>query len=129
MQAPPLLIDRAPAAQAGAAIAGPVLLGALCGWLLGVDETAYTILSLLAVIGGIGSGFEHGRPGEGAVRGVSGGAIFGAAIIATSAITGAAPEAHLPEPPVTLVAFTALLGALFGAIGGALRRRREPTPR
>jgi len=37
-----------------AVIAGPVILGAIGGWVLGLDKTAYTVLSVIAAIGGIG---------------------------------------------------------------------------
>lgn len=98
MQPPPLLTERTPPALALVAIAGPLVLGVICGWLLGVDETSYTVLSVLAILGGIASGYEHIGAGDGAKRGVIGGALFGAAIVATSAVTGAEPEAHLPDP-------------------------------
>jgi hypothetical protein len=125
MEAPPLLLDRAPGAQIGLAVGGPVVLGALCGWLLGVNETAYVIVSLLAVVGGIGSGYEHPNGDEGTVRGFCGGIVFGAMILATNAVIGAEPQAHLPEPPAFLVVLTTVLGMLFGALGGWLRKRHE----
>ena len=111
--------------QIGLAVGGPVVLGALCGWLLGVNETAYLVLSILAIVGGIASGYEHPDGDEGAVRGFCGGIIFGAMILATNAVIGAEPTAHLPEPPVFLVVMTTVLGMAFGAIGGWLRKRHD----
>ena len=125
MEAPPLLLERQPPAQIGLAVGGPLVLGALCGWLLGATEIGYTIVSVLAIVGGIGSGYEHPDGDEGSVRGFCGGIIFGAMILATNAVIGAEPEAHLPEPPVILVVFTTVLGMLFGALGGWLRKRHD----
>jgi hypothetical protein len=125
MAAPPLLLDRPPAAQIALGVGGPLVLGAVCGLLLGWNEIAYLVLSLLAILGGIGSGYEHPNGDEGAVRGFCGGIVFGSAILATSALTGADPKAHLPEPPVFLVVLTTVLGIAFGAIGGWLRRRHD----
>jgi hypothetical protein len=125
MEAPPLLLDRQPAAQIGLGVGGPIVLGALCGWLLGVNETAYLVLSILAIVGGIASGYEHPDGDEGSVRGFCGGIVFGTMILATNAIIGAEPEAHLPSPPAFLVVVTTVLGMLFGAIGGWLRKRHD----
>ena len=125
MEAPPLLLERQPPAQIGLAVGGPIVLGAICGWLLGATEIGYTIVSVLAIVGGIGSGYEHPDGDEGSVRGFCGGIIFGAMILATNAVIGAEPEAHLPEPPVILVVFTTVLGMLFGALGGWLRKRHD----
>jgi hypothetical protein len=125
MEAPPLLLDRAPGAQIGLAVGGPVVLGALCGWLVGVNETAYLVLSILAIVGGIGSGYEHPNADEGAIRGFCGGIVFGTMILAVHAVTGAEPKAHLPEPPVVLVFVTTILGIAFGMLGGWLRKRHD----
>jgi hypothetical protein len=125
MEAPPLLLDRAPGAQIGLAVGGPAVLGAICGWLLGVNEVAYLVVSILAIVGGIASGYEHPNGDEGAVRGFCGGLLFGTFILATNAVIGAEPTAHLPEPPAFLVILTTVLGIAFGAIGGVLRRRHD----
>lgn len=128
MEPPPLLADRPRPVQATLAIGGPVLLGVICGLLLGWNETAYLVLSILAIVGGIGAGYEHLGAKEGALRGVLGGFLFGAAIIITSEITGAEPEAELPDPEVLLVVLTTVLGVLFGALGGWMRERRSRGP-
>src|SRR5919205_49020 len=60
----------------------PIAFGALCGWLLTVNKTAYLIASLLAIAGGYVAGQEHDGAGEGALRGLIG--FLGAAILAFS---------------------------------------------
>lgn len=125
MAPPPLLADRPRPVQAALAIGGPVLLGVICGLLLGWNETAYLVLSILAIAGGVSAGYEHHGAREGALRGVLGGFLFGTAIIVTSEITGTEPEAELPDPEVLLVVLTTVLSALFGALGGWLRERRD----
>lgn len=123
MAAPVLLIDRSARIATAVVLVGPLILGIVCGLLLGWNATAYQVLSTLAIAGGIASGLEHVGPGEGFSRGACGGLVFGAAILATSAVTGAEPAAELPDPPAVLAVVTGVLGGVFGAIGGALRRR------
>jgi hypothetical protein len=101
----------------------PAAFGALTGYFLGVSETAYLILSVIGIVGGIGAGFDHVGAGAGARRGVMAGLIFGGSILIAHEIHGAEAEAHLPDPPIVLVAVTSALGAAFGALGGLLRRR------
>jgi hypothetical protein len=111
--------------QIALAVGGPVVLGAICGVLLGVSEIAYTVLSLLAIGGGIAAGYEHPTGDEGAVRGFCGGIVFGTMIVAVSAVSGMDPKAQLPDPPGFLPVLTTILGILFGAIGGWLRARHD----
>jgi hypothetical protein len=129
MEAPPHLLERSPAGQIGFAVLGPVVFGIICGLLLGWNETAYTVLSIIAIAGGIGAGYEHPNGDEGTIRGFCGGLLFGTLILATSAVTGAEPKAHLPEPPAFLVVVTTILGMLFGALGGWLRKRHDAKER
>jgi hypothetical protein len=125
MAAPPLLLERPPAAQIGLAVGGALVLGIVCGVLAGVNEAAYLVVSILAIAGGIGAGYEHPSADEGAVRGFCGGIVFGSAIVATVALLDADLKANLPHPHAGLVVLTTVLGMVFGAIGGALRSRHE----
>jgi hypothetical protein len=125
MAAPPLLLDRPPVAQVALAVGGALVLGIICGVLAGVNEAAYLVVSILAIGGGIGAGYEHPSPDEGAVRGFCGGIVFGTAIVATVAVLDADLKANLPHPHAGLVVLTTVLGMVFGAIGGALRRRHD----
>ena len=124
---PPLLSSRSRPAQAALAVGGPVALGAVCGIVLGLSGLAYLVLTLLAALGGVAAGFEHARARSGALRGVVGGLLFGAALLLAHAIAGEPPQAKLPDPQVVLVAITTVLGALLGALGGRLRTGRQPT--
>lgn len=107
------------------AVVVPGLYGALTGYLLGVSEAAYLVLSLIGIVGGIGAGFDHLGAAAGAKRGLLGGAIFGSAILIAHEIHGAEAKADLPDPAILLVVATTVLGAAFGAIGGRLRARRS----
>jgi hypothetical protein len=103
----------------------PAAFGAICGYLLGVNKTAYLVLSLLAIAGGYIAGQEHDGAREGAIRGLIGGAIFGAAILLVHEATGKSAKAKLPDPEIVLVAITAVAGVILGALGGRARARKE----
>src|SRR3954452_17692154 len=99
--------------------------GGLCGYLLGVNKTAYLVLSLLAIAGGYVAGQEHDGAGEGAIRGFVGGLLFGGAILLVHEATGKAPKADLHDPKIILVGITTVAGVILGALGG---RRRAHAP-
>jgi hypothetical protein len=125
---PPLLSSRPAAVQGLLVAVVPALFGALCGWLLGVSEVAYLVLAgPVAILGGFGAGLEHEGPRSAAKRGVLGGAMFGTFILLGHEVSGEDAEASLPDPSILLAVFTALGGALLGALGGRLRERRGPS--
>jgi hypothetical protein len=101
----------------------PVAFGALCGWLLGVNKTAYLVCSLLAIAGGYIAGQEHDGAAEGALRGLVGGALFGAAIVLVHEATGKSAKADIPHPQIILVGITTVAGVILGALGGNRRAR------
>ena len=101
----------------------PAAFGALTGYMLGVSETTYLILSVLGVLGGIGAGYDHVGAKAGLGRGFVAGLVFGASILIAHEIHGAEATAHLPEPPAMLAVITTVLGMVFGALGGWLRGR------
>src|SRR3954467_8188215 len=120
---PELLRQRPLAAQVLMPTLVPAAFGAICGWLLGVNELAYTILTILAIAGGYAAGFEHNGWKEGAIRGLVGGALFGAFILIVNEATGKSAKAQLPDPHVVLVAVTTVFGVVLGGFGG--RKRAE----
>ena len=123
--AQPHLLERPVGAQIGIAVGGALFLGIVCGILAMINEPAYLVISILAIVGGIAAGYDHPTADEGAVRGFCGGLVFGTAIIVTVAVASGKPEANLPHPHVGLVVVTTILGIIFGMIGGALRNRHD----
>jgi hypothetical protein len=120
----PLLSERPAGEQIFIVLVLPALFGAICGVLLGISGGVYTVLTLIAILGGIGAGYDHATPGEGALRGVAGGALFGTFILLAHAITGEDAKAKLPEPHIVLPIATTLISVVLGAIGGAIRARQ-----
>jgi hypothetical protein len=115
------------------AVVLPVAFGALCGWLLGVNKTWYLVLSILALLGGYAAGTEHKGAGEGALRGIFGGLLFGGSILLVNKALDKTPKADLPHPHIWLVAITAGVGLILGALGGRSRanyveQKKEPGP-
>jgi hypothetical protein len=125
---PPLFSTQPRAAQIFAAVVLPIGAGILCGILLGVNEAAYLIVSLITIAGGFSAGYEHPDAGTGAKRGLWGGTLFGSFILIAHEIHGHDPKADLPHPGILLVVVTAVLGAILGALGGRYRARRERVP-
>jgi hypothetical protein len=103
----------------------PAAFGALAGWLLGVNDVAYLVVSVLAIGGGYFAGREHSGAGEGALRGLLGGALFGSFILLAHEATGEEPTVELPHPEILLVAITTVFGVGLGAMGGAATKRAE----
>jgi hypothetical protein len=117
----PLLRTRPVPVQLLLAVIVPAVFGAICGWLLGVDKTAYLVLSILALLGGYAAGTEHNGAGEGALRGLLGGTLFGGLILLTNDALDKAPKADLPSPKIWLLAITIGVGVVLGAMGGRAR--------
>jgi hypothetical protein len=99
--------------------------GALCGWILGVNKTAYLVASLVALLGAYVAGREHPNFWEGALRGVIAGAFFGGAILLVHGATGKPAKAKLPDPEILLLAITIVVSALACGFGGSDRKRLE----
>jgi hypothetical protein len=116
-----LLADRPPGQEFAAAVLGPVLFGALTGWMLGVSEPVYLALSIAGIGGGFLAGMEHDVALEGVYRGLLGGLLFGSSILITHGLIGGEPEADLPDPEALLIALTAGFGTLLGWLGARKR--------
>lgn len=99
----------------------PAVFGGICGWVLGVSEPVYIVLSIIGAVGGVVGGMEHHGPRAGAGRGVVGGALFGGFLLIVHAITNEAATVAMPQPEVLLLTITTPLGLAFGALGGWLQ--------
>ena len=119
----PLLADRRPFEQVFIVLVLPSLYGAICGVMLGISGGLYTVMTLLGILGGIGAGYDHATPREGALRGIAGGALFGTFILLAHAVAGTDAKTKLPDPHVVLPIATTLISIVLGAIGGAIRAR------
>jgi hypothetical protein len=125
MWPPPLLDDRPEAQQILLGFVVPAVFGAICGVVLGHSETAYTILTTVAVLGGVLSGYEHVGADEGVRRGFVGGGLFALGILVAHAIEGSPPAFELPASLGSLAITYFVLGMAFGALGGWLRGRTQ----
>jgi hypothetical protein len=121
----PLMSERPPRVRLVLMVVLPALFGAITGLVLGWSEPLYVALSILAILGGVGAGFDHLGAAAGARRGLLGGALFGCFILIAHELSGEEPEADLPDPAILLAVVITLLGVAFGALGGWLRQRVE----
>ena len=122
---PPLFSSHPTSVQTLLGIVVPIIGGLVGGALLVISEPVYLIYSILAIGAGYFGGLEHVGAEEGALRGFTGGVLFGTFILFAKEISGSDPKAHLPEPEVVLVVITTVLGIGLGALGGRSRGRRE----
>jgi len=125
MPMPPLLIERSARLGLLLTVGVPSGYGALVGVMVGASKLAYTILALLAIPGGFLAGLEHEDRYEGVWRGLTGGLLFGTAILFTHDLIGNADKAKLPHPHTWLIVITALGGAVLGGLGARYRSRRQ----
>jgi hypothetical protein len=129
MRLPPRLSEHPPAVRFVLAVVVPAVYGAVTGYMLGVSEPVYVVLTVLGIIGGVGAGFDHLGAAAGARRGLLAGAVFGGFILIAHELHGAEAKADLPKPAILLVVVTTVLGAAFAALGGWLRARAERSQR
>jgi hypothetical protein len=113
-------------AQIIVAVVVPLAFGALCGYLLGVNEIAYVALAgPVGILGGYLAGMEHQSAREGLLRGLWGGLLFGTAILLVHNAIGDEPKADLPDPEILLVVITTVIGGLMGTLGGRRAQKTE----
>jgi hypothetical protein len=122
---PPLFANHPPPVQILLGIVVPILGGLVAGVLLVVSEPVYLIYSVLAIGAGYFGGLEHVGGEEGALRGFTGGVLFGTFILVAKEVSGSDPKAELPHPEVLLVVLTTVIGIGLGALGGRSRGKRE----
>ena len=103
----------------------PAAFGFVTGIALDKSKGLYIVLVILAAIGGVLAGFEMYGSGQGALRGVVGGALFGIFILIAHAVISGDATVKLPKPAILLLVFTIVPGAALGAWGGRLRFEYE----
>jgi hypothetical protein len=122
MEAPMLFRDRPRPQQVVLGGVVPALTGALAGWLVGVSATGYWIVGAVAGVGGFLAGFEHQDGWGGADRGVTGGFIYGVALVLAHWIAGTDAQVSLGKLPPLLPVVTAIFGMFSSAAGGRIAR-------
>jgi hypothetical protein len=123
---PHLFAERPRAQQAVLVGVVPFAFGALCGWIAGVSEALYTILTVpVALSATVLAGFEHRGARDGALRGAAAGAMFGLGIVVAREVIGNEPKVELPHPLIVLAIATGIAGSLAAALGGHWRVASE----
>ena len=123
MKEPVLLSDRPDGQGLVVSMVVPAAFGALTGWVLGVSEIGYLILSFLGIAGAFLAGLEHDYPIDGVYRGMLAGLLFGAGILITHGLIDTEAKAELPHPEALLLVITAGFAAVFGWLGARRRSR------
>jgi hypothetical protein len=125
---PPLLLTRPALTRVTLALVVPSGYGLLTGIALDKSKGLYLVLVILAAIGGVLGGFEMYGPGQGALRGLVGGTLFGAFILIGHNVVSGEAAVKLPDPEIVYLAFTIIPGILLGAWGGQIRLNLENRP-
>jgi hypothetical protein len=123
--APRLLETRPPALQVVLATLPALVLGVVVGVVLDLSSAIYLLLALLSGLGAILAGREHRSVVEGAQRGLVGGLMWGAGVVLGHHLLSRRATVALPHPEALELIITSLVSIPLGAIGGALRSRRE----
>jgi hypothetical protein len=120
----PIDFDGLPrAVQLQLVVGGPLLFGAICGFVLSEGERGWILVNVVAAIGGVLAGIDHSGARDGALRGLAGGLLFGIGVVIGDLVTEAPPAAEVPDPIGLIVILTTTIGAALGALGGLLGRR------
>jgi hypothetical protein len=122
---PTLMRARSPRMQVFLADVVPFAFGYVVGLALGISKPLYLVLSLLALAGAFLAGLEHVGAGEGAARGETGGLLYGVGLLLAYQLAEKKAKDKLPDPEIWLVVITTAVAVGVGALGGAVRARRE----
>ena len=128
MKDPVLLSDRPEGQGLIVSMVLPLVFGLITGYVLGVSEIGYLILSLLGIAGGYVAGLEHEYAIDGVYRGMLGGLLFGFGILLMHGLLDEEPKAELPDPEILVIAITATFGALLGWLGARKREKKRASP-
>ena len=122
---PRLLETRPPLQQVLLSLVPAAILGVIAGILLDTSKPAYIALLVFAILGGVAAGMEHATLAEGAQRGLVGGMMFGAGVLAGHHLIGKTALVKLPDPEEVQVIVAALFSVPLGMLGAWLRWRLE----
>jgi hypothetical protein len=125
MRLPPLLSTLPFSAQIQIAVLGPLLLGAISGFLLDTTAAGYWVVQVAGTGASVSSGMEHSGLSAGARRGLVAGGLFAAGLVGAYLVSNRPALAYIPHPVVLTVPGIALIGAVLGGMGGVARRRYE----
>src|SRR4051794_27177346 len=122
------------------AVLGPLLLGLVCGFFLGISAASFWVVNALGILGGLLGGLEYPTAGrrapaagaaavrspqrEAAARGAVAGAMFGLGVYIAHVASGDPAHAPLPTPDILIVPFSALIGCGLAVLGVLAAQRR-----
>lgn len=122
---PRLLATRPALEQVLLSVVPATIFGVVTGIVVDLSSGFYYALLVLAVLGGVAAGMEHATTGEGAQRGLVGGMMFGAGVLAGHHLLGRRAMVKLPHPEAVEVLVAALFSVPLGMLGAWLRGRIE----
>ncbi|MEA2409605.1 MAG: hypothetical protein QOC77_166 [Thermoleophilaceae bacterium] len=132
MYAPTQFRDRSETEQALLGGVLPALIGGLAGFLIGASAVGYWVVAVLAAVGALVGGFEHGDGWEAADRGFFGGLIYGVSLLLVHELIHTKAKVSLGSFPPFVAVITTVVGMLLSAAGGRVastkRRRTTPAP-
>src|SRR5947208_15505399 len=95
---------------------GPVLLGMVCGFCLHVSAGAWWVVNVAGALGGLAGGLESDGARAAVVRGVTGGVLFGAGVVAADAMAHGSRHAPVPSPIALMIIVSAAAGTTLGVL-------------
>jgi hypothetical protein len=129
MKLPVLMDSRPPLVQLVLITVPALVFGVVAGVALDLAAAAYYVVLGVALVGGILAGLEHDGGGHGAQRGLTGGLMFGAGVLAGHHLLARRATASLPHPESVELIVASLFSAVLGSIGGVFRGAREHAER
>ena len=78
-------------------------------------------VQVIGIVGGFGAGLKHEHWRGGVLRGLCGGAIFGAFILVGHTVVGSSDHGPLPEVQCFQILITVFFGVPLGWLGARLR--------
>ena len=109
----------------------PAFAGAVCGLVASLPAEVFLATSALCMAGGLAAGREHLTWRSGLARGAGGGALFGACLLASYALSGSPRTDALPHPTALQLLLATAAGGVLGTVGAATRslaKRRLASP-